>query len=62
MLPDPISTGEENPPTEGVHTLGSTVPDFFQEDDEPALRSQVQWLEQHLGWLAAFRFGDPFVF
>jgi hypothetical protein len=26
-----------------------TVPDFFQDESEEALRSQVQWQEQHLG-------------
>src|SRR5437870_660603 len=27
----------------------TTVPDFFQDESEDALRSQVQWQEQHLG-------------
>jgi hypothetical protein len=27
----------------------TSVPDFFQDDSEEALRSQVEWLEQHLG-------------
>jgi phytoene dehydrogenase-like protein len=27
----------------------TSVPDFFQEEGEGALRSQVDWLEQHLG-------------
>jgi hypothetical protein len=26
-----------------------TVPDFFQDESEEALRSQVEWQEQHLG-------------
>lgn len=26
-----------------------SVPDFFQDESEDALRSQVDWLEQHLG-------------
>src|SRR5579872_2991267 len=26
----------------------TTVPDFFQDESEEALRSQVQWQEQHL--------------
>ncbi len=34
--------------------LGFSVPDFFQEADEPALRSQVAWVEQHLGMSDAF--------
>jgi phytoene dehydrogenase-like protein len=27
----------------------TTVPDFFQDESEEALRSQVEWQEQHLG-------------
>src|SRR5438105_10424449 len=27
----------------------TTVPDFFQDESEKALRSQVEWQEQHLG-------------
>jgi hypothetical protein len=27
----------------------TTVPDFFQDESEEALRSQVKWQEQHLG-------------
>jgi hypothetical protein len=27
----------------------TSVPDFFQEDSEEALRAQVDWLENHLG-------------
>ena len=32
----------------------TTVPDFFQDESEEALRSQVKWQEQHL------RLGDEF--
>ncbi len=32
----------------------TTVPDFFQDDCEEALRSQVEWQKQHLG------LGNPF--
>lgn len=49
MLTKPESTGADSPPTEEERTIGHTVPAFFQEEDEPALRSQAQWLEQHLG-------------
>jgi hypothetical protein len=49
VLTKPESTGADSPPTEEERTIGHTVPAFFQEEDEPALRSQAQWLEQHLG-------------
>ena len=49
MSPDQVSADAESPPTEGERTLGPIIPDFFQEEDEPALRSQVQWVEEHLG-------------
>src|SRR5690349_16532126 len=29
--------------------LKAPVPDFFQEDDEPALRAQVGWVEENFG-------------
>jgi hypothetical protein len=32
----------------------TTVPDFFQDESEEALRSQVKWQEQHLGLGEAF--------
>ena len=54
MLTEPESAGTESRSTEEEPTLGHFVPDFFQEDDEPALRSQAQWLEQHLGLSAPF--------
>jgi hypothetical protein len=31
-----------------------SVPDFFQEESEEAPRSQVEWLEQHLGLRDSF--------
>jgi hypothetical protein len=34
--------------------VGLPVPDYFQEDDETALRSQVSWLEQELGLGTSF--------
>ncbi len=49
MLTKPESAGADGPPTEEERAFGDTVPAFFQEEDEPALRSQAQWLEQHLG-------------
>jgi hypothetical protein len=48
MLTEPESTGAESPVNEAIPTTGHVVPDFFQEDDEPALRSQAQWLEDQL--------------
>jgi hypothetical protein len=32
----------------------TSVPDFFQDESEQALRSQVEWAEQHLGLGDAF--------
>jgi hypothetical protein len=32
----------------------TSVPDFFQEESEEALRSRVEWLEQHLGLRDSF--------
>lgn len=32
----------------------TTVPDFFQDESEEALRAQVEWQEQHLGLGASF--------
>jgi hypothetical protein len=49
MLDEPMTTDEATPSTEDEDTIGSTVPWFFQEDDEPALRSQAGWTERHLG-------------
>ncbi len=49
MLTKPESSGAESPPIEEERTTDHFVPDFFQEDDEAALRSQAQWLEEHLG-------------
>jgi hypothetical protein len=49
MLLDRASADKDASSTEGVQTLGPIVPDFFQEEDEPALREQVEWLEQKIG-------------
>jgi hypothetical protein len=54
MLTEPELAGADGLPTEDEDTLGFTVPDFFQEEDEPALRSQVEWVEQHLGFSDQF--------
>jgi len=54
MLPDPISAdGEASISEEEIDPL-SPVPDFFQEEGEQALRSQIQWLEEHLGFTDQF--------
>jgi hypothetical protein len=43
-----------------------SVPDFFQDESEEALRSRVEWLEQHLGlgdsFFAALLREEPGVF
>jgi hypothetical protein len=49
MIDEPMTTDESIPPTEDDDTIGWTVPNFFREDDEPALRSQAGWAERHLG-------------
>jgi hypothetical protein len=54
MSPEQVSAGEETPPTESGRTLGPIMPDFFQDEDEPALRSQVEWVEQHFGMTDRF--------
>ncbi len=54
MLNFRVSAGEMAPPTGDTPTIGWTVPDFFQEDDEPALRSQAEWLEKNLGLSKGF--------
>jgi hypothetical protein len=35
--------------SEQGETMNGTVPDFFQDESEDALRLRVNWLEQHLG-------------
>jgi hypothetical protein len=54
VLTKPESAGADRTSTEEESTLGHFVPDFFQEKDEAALRSQARWLEEHLG------LSDPF--
>jgi hypothetical protein len=49
MLNEPKTTDESTPPVEDEDTIDSTVPWFFQEDDEPGLRAQAGWTERHLG-------------
>jgi hypothetical protein len=49
MLNKPRITEESTPPAENEDTIGSTAPDFFMEDDEPALRARAGWTERHLG-------------
>jgi hypothetical protein len=49
MLDEPMTTDESPPPAEDDDTIGWTVPNFFVEDDEPALRSQAGWTGHHLG-------------
>ena len=48
MINEPTTTDESTPPIEDDDSIGWTVPNFFGEDDEPALRSQADWLEKHL--------------
>ncbi len=54
MLDEPMTTDESTPPAEDEDTIGWTVPNFFVEDDEPALRKQVGWAERHLGLADGF--------
>jgi hypothetical protein len=49
MIDEPMTTDESTPPAEDEDAIGWTVPNFFGEDDEPALRKQVGWAERHLG-------------
>jgi len=49
MSSQQVLTDTDGPPIDDERTFGFSVPDFFQETGEDALRSQVQWLEQHLG-------------
>src|SRR5262249_27941912 len=49
MLDEPVTTDESTPPTEGDDSIGFTVPEYFQNEDEPGLRSQAGWAELHLG-------------
>jgi len=49
MLNEPMTTDESTPPVEDEDTIGSTAPDYFMADDEPALRARAGWTERHLG-------------
>ncbi len=41
MLDEPMTTDESTPPAEDEDTIGSTVPYFFQDEDEPGPAPQV---------------------
>lgn len=49
MIDEPRMTDEATPPDKDDDTIGSTVPWFFQEYDEAALRAQAGWTERQLG-------------
>ena len=49
MLPETISASAEGPVSAEMPETGGSVPDYFQEEGEAALRSRVDWLERRVG-------------
>jgi hypothetical protein len=49
MLDEPRTPDGSPPPTEGDDSIGLTVPEDFQDENEDDLRSEVDWVECHLG-------------
>jgi hypothetical protein len=49
VLPEKISASAEGPVAAEMPEIGGSVPDYFQEEGEAALRSRVDWLERRVG-------------
>ncbi len=49
MLDEPRTPDESPPLTEGDDSIDFTDPEDFQDEDEDYLRSEVEWVERHLG-------------
>jgi hypothetical protein len=58
MIDEPMTTDQSTPLDEGEDTIDSPIPWFFMDEDEPGLRAQAGWLEEHLdlsdGFFARF--------